>query len=362
MAVDRKQANLEKLKEADEIQAKTKEAIWRIQRQAAEAEGLGTQTLEELRRQGEQMDDIHTELESVSQKLDQSQALQSKFDRWAGNWLGGKKAKAMKEAAAEIALRNQEEHSKIKEVFQQEKYDKLARKWRKHSLVLCTDPTLECNDLFDPAIQETIENSQWSVDFTLVGIDAEGWTYAYDFATLNKTGAGDPAPKWNSYVRRRKWRMTDRSSSGSAALNEVKDRNEARKAKAAANAQAANGTANGSSKAADKIGYVPRNKQASTLTASGLTSTGMTRGGKDQELDDVSAAGLARLKEQDAEIDAGIDAISKTIDNLGNIANTMKEETQMQNKKLNKIDEKMSTTTEKQTVVNARQRFLLKSS
>lgn len=53
--VDRKEANLKKLKEADKIQDKTKEAIWRIQRQAAEAEELGTQTLDELRRQGNQM-------------------------------------------------------------------------------------------------------------------------------------------------------------------------------------------------------------------------------------------------------------------------------------------------------------------
>jgi hypothetical protein len=53
--VDRKEANLQKLREADEIQGKTKEAIFRIQKQAAEAEGLGVQTLEELRRQGQQM-------------------------------------------------------------------------------------------------------------------------------------------------------------------------------------------------------------------------------------------------------------------------------------------------------------------
>lgn len=73
---------------------------------------------------------------------------------------------------------------------------------------------------------------------------------------------------------------------------------------------------------------MPRNKQASTLTASGLTSAGMTKGGRgeDQELDDESAAGLQRLKDNDAEIDAGIDAISKTIDNLSSIANTMKDE------------------------------------
>jgi hypothetical protein len=55
MAVDRKAANLQKLSEANEIQDKTKEAIWRIQKQTAEAEELGTQTLEELRKQGQQM-------------------------------------------------------------------------------------------------------------------------------------------------------------------------------------------------------------------------------------------------------------------------------------------------------------------
>lgn len=55
MSVDRSVANQKKLQEADKIQDKTKEAIWRIQRQTAEAEELGTQTLDELRRQGQQM-------------------------------------------------------------------------------------------------------------------------------------------------------------------------------------------------------------------------------------------------------------------------------------------------------------------
>lgn len=285
-------------------------------------------------------DDINTELEAVSTKLDTSKALQSKFDRWAGNWLGGKKSKAMREAAAEIALRNQEEHSKVKEVFQHEKYDGIARVWKRAGLVLCNDPCVSCDDVFDPAIQESVENSPWSVDFSLSGIDAEGWTYAYDFASLNRSGAGDMAPKWNSYVRRRKWRYVDKGGSGSAALNEcvpstyrslsltttpsslsrrVKDRNEARHAKAAA--------ASGSSKAAGKIGYVPRNQQASTLTASGLTSASMVRGKQpDQDLDEESAAGLKKLQESDAEIDAGLDAIGRTIDSLTNIASTMKEE------------------------------------
>lgn len=342
-----------KLQEADELQDKTKDAIWRIQRQAAEAEGLGTQTLDELRRQGQQMDDIHTELESVSSKLDQSQALQSRFDAWAGNWLGGKKRSALKEAANEIAERNREEHSQIKEVFQHQKYDSLSRSWKRAGQVLCSDPSISCEDVFDPALAETMENSRWNIDFSLAGIDAEGWTYSDSFKTLNKTGAGDPTPKWNSYVRRRKWRFIDKTSTGSAALDDVHDRNEARKAKASAQNQ---------SKHADKIGYVPRNKQPATLQATGLTSAGMMSKSSraDQQLDDESAAGLARLKSKDAEIDAGIDAISRTIDNLGNLAGQMKEETMIQNAKLDKIDAQMEKTHQKSTVVNARQRYLLK--
>ena len=39
----------------EEIQNKTKEAIWRIQQQASSAEGIGNETLQELRRQGQQM-------------------------------------------------------------------------------------------------------------------------------------------------------------------------------------------------------------------------------------------------------------------------------------------------------------------
>ncbi len=46
---------MKKLKEADRIQDKTLEALTRAQRQAAEAEELGAQTIDELRRQGQQM-------------------------------------------------------------------------------------------------------------------------------------------------------------------------------------------------------------------------------------------------------------------------------------------------------------------
>lgn len=57
-------------------------------------------------------DDINAELETVSNKLDHSQALQNKFDAWAGNWFGGKKRSALKEAAADIAARNQDDLGK----------------------------------------------------------------------------------------------------------------------------------------------------------------------------------------------------------------------------------------------------------
>ena len=52
---EKRAANQKMLEETNEIQDKTKETIYRIQRQAAEAEELGTETIEELRRQGTQM-------------------------------------------------------------------------------------------------------------------------------------------------------------------------------------------------------------------------------------------------------------------------------------------------------------------
>lgn len=149
--------------------------------------------------------------------MDTSKSLQAKFDAWAGNWFGGKRRAAGKEAASEIKTMSQSDHFAIKEVFQHEKFDLLTRTWTDHGMVLCTDTAIPCNDVFDPAQAEQMENSRWIVDFTLAGIDAEGWTYAFDLKTLNKTGSGDSAPKWNSYVRRRKWRYIDRSLRSGAA-------------------------------------------------------------------------------------------------------------------------------------------------
>jgi len=201
----------------------------------------------------------------VSSKLDTSKALQAKFDAWAGNWFGGKRRAAMNEAAAEIQERSKEDHFRIKEVFQHEKFDAFSRTWKRHGLVLCTDPTVACNDVFDPETAQQTENSRWIIDYSLAGIDPDGWTYAYDFNSLNRSGAGDNAPKLNSYVRRRKWRHVDRNGgSGGSGMEDVVARSDERKVKLAAN-----------SKHVDKIGYVPRNKQTAGMSASGLSSAGM---------------------------------------------------------------------------------------
>jgi len=323
---------------------------------AAEAEGLGTQTLQQLREQGQQMDDIGNEIAGVKSKLNESERLQSQFDVWAGNWLGGKKRSAMKEAAAEIATMNHEEHSKVKECFQHEVYNVLKQKWKPSGMVLCTDTSVTCPDIFDPYIQEKIENSHWVVDFSLSNLDAEGWTYASDFKTLDKTGAGDNAPKWNSKVRRRKWKYSDKSTgSGGGVIGEIVQRQEQRNEKTAA------------SRHADKLGGgFGRNGNAkpTNLTATGFSSGGMInrgRGAKDQELDDESAAGMARLEKEDAEIDAGIDSIGRTLDNLKNISDAAHEELLVHNSKLETIDLSMQNVQQKAVVVNARQRKLVSS-
>jgi len=45
-----------------------------------------------------------------------------------------------------------------------------------------------------------------------------------------------------------------------------------------------------------------------------------------QDLDEDSAAGLSRLRQNDSEIDSGVAQLSRTIDTLGNIGAAMKDE------------------------------------
>ena len=210
-------------------------------------------------------DEVVDQIDFVGTQLVKSSALQSKFDMWAGNWFGGKRRAAMKEAEMEIQNRSREELCRIREVFQHESYNSISRSWKPNGLVLCTDPSVSCDDLFDPFMAEQNINSRWIVDHSLAGIDSDGWTYSFDLKTLNKTGSGSPAPQWNSYVRRRKWRFINRTeSSRVSGLKGVAERSDARVVKLAAN-----------NKHVDKIGYVPRNKQAAGMNASGLSSAGM---------------------------------------------------------------------------------------
>jgi hypothetical protein len=221
---DRSEANKQMLDQTDQIQDKTKEALARIQKQAVETESLGAQTLEELRRQGQQLDDIDAELNHTEAQLKHSKRLQNKFDWWAGNWLGGKKAAAIKEAKHEIAMNSSTEVPSVRTVFENEKYETLSGKWKAAGVVLCSDPTIPASDVFNPqkahdgVKQIGADGLAWVIDYSMVDIDAEGWTYAYDFASLNKAGSGKSAKDWNTYVRRRKWIVEEKKDKASSTI------------------------------------------------------------------------------------------------------------------------------------------------
>ena len=74
----------------------------------------------------------------------------------------------------------------------------------------------------------------------------------------------------------------------------------------------------------EKIGYIPRNK-VPVLQATGLTSERLA-GRREEELDADSAAGLARLKARDADIDQSLGDVLRIVDNLDQIAGAMNEE------------------------------------
>lgn len=344
---DRRAANMKVLNEAEETQQKTKEAVMRIQQQASATEDLGAATLEELRAQGRQMDDINNDITEVNAKLDTASSLQDKFDVWSGSLFGFGKRKANKEAAAQIASKQLEEMHNVKEVFENEKYDMFSRTWKSSSMTLCSNPATKAPQLFDPSNQASMQGSKWSIDFSLAGIDIEGWTYASDMAYLNKHGAGSPTSGWNTKARRRKWKYTDTKAGGNEVVASVRGRNKERTAQRTGGSGPAN---------TEKIGYVPRSN-LSTMKATGLSSSGGRRG--KEELDEESKAGLQRLQANDREIDQGVNAISNTLDNLAGIAGHMKEETQDQNRKLEQIEGNIQKASEKQAFINERQKGYL---
>jgi hypothetical protein len=79
-----------------------------------------------------------------------------------------------------------------------------------------------------------------------------------------------------------------------------------------------------------------------------------------EDLDEESASGLAQVHATDAEINAGLDSIGNTLDNLGHISAAMKSEVVSQNAKLDTLDKNMNVIGDKQIVVNSRLKTVLK--
>lgn len=69
----------------------------------------------------------------------------------------------------------------------------------------------------------------------------------------------------------------------------------------------------------------PSRANISAMKSTGYTSTGRNNRNK-EELDQESQEGLARINQNDQEIDQGINEISHGLDQLADIANLMKEE------------------------------------
>ena len=339
------------LDEAEDTQQKTKDAMLRIQQQTAETESLAEATLDELRAQGEQMDTIHRDMEEVSVKLDDTEKLQNRFDRWAGNWLGIMKGAAKKEAAdqtaAAAAARERGATANIREVYEHESFASMGRKWKSNGLFVCEDPTKAAPDLFDPTLQGTMTDSKWQVDFSQPNIDVDGWTFADNFPTLNKTGSGTSSAGWKSYARRRKWKYIERSSTSSDTLNCIRARQGERQAGIQSKGQM--------SAHVGKIGYVPRSRQTD-LKEAGRTYADP----KKEDLDDESMAGLGRLEDNDKDINAMLDQTANSLDRLAGLAGAMKDESTSQTSKLGALDESLNKASAKQAVVNARAKRLLK--
>lgn len=150
-------------------------------------------------------------MEDTNNKMLKAVVLQKTFDLWTGNWLGSKKRAAHKEAAKEIAANNRLNVLKSKEVYEVNRYDALTGTWKSGGLFLVSDPTIPATDFFDP----TLDNG-WVIDYSIANIDAEGWTYASDIVRLNKKNIGVSSPGWNSFARRRKWKMSEKKKDETA--------------------------------------------------------------------------------------------------------------------------------------------------
>eukprot|EP00934_Nitzschia_sp_Nitz4_P006046 Nitzschia sp. Nitz4//scaffold25_size161228//126864//128873//NITZ4_002452-RA/size161228-processed-gene-0.169-mRNA-1//1//CDS//3329544652//6036//frame0 len=87
------------LDEAAETQRKTREALSRIRRQAAETEDLGALTLQDLEDQGQRLDSVADETGKLNDKLNKTKKLQDRFAKWSFQF--GTNRAAQKEAREE---------------------------------------------------------------------------------------------------------------------------------------------------------------------------------------------------------------------------------------------------------------------
>lgn len=85
------------LEHADELQRKSTEVAQRCQQQLTETEELGIVTLDEIRNQNQTMTQIQAAADMTNAKLDHTNKLLNRYDRWAFHWYGGDKRQARRE-------------------------------------------------------------------------------------------------------------------------------------------------------------------------------------------------------------------------------------------------------------------------
>lgn len=93
------------LAHADEIQRRSTEVARRCQQQLSETEEVGIKTLDEIRNQNKTMTQIQDSADMTNAKLDHTQKLLNRYDRWAFHWYGRNKRQAQKEGKQVIQER-----------------------------------------------------------------------------------------------------------------------------------------------------------------------------------------------------------------------------------------------------------------
>jgi hypothetical protein len=138
----------------------------------------------------------------------------NRFDRWAFHKTNMRETKA----EAERMLRDGGSIP-LEEQFMHENQCYRRKMW-----IEARDPSSFVFLNGKPALDiRSSPESKWKIDYTFERIDQEGWTYASDFKAL-KRGKTYSKPKWNSYVRRRQWRLERCKSTINELAHDIKKR------------------------------------------------------------------------------------------------------------------------------------------